>query len=84
MLSGRMSGRSGPGRRVSATSGLSLVNTDLNCSLRMRALEGASSSSSYNFSDALHMRSIMHCCWWGVRGCLNNFSGCYCKIEKLR
>ena len=38
------------------------------------------SSSSYNFSDALHMRSIMHCCWRGVRGCLNNFSGCYCKI----
>ena len=39
-----------------------------------------SSSSSYNFSDALHMRSIMHCCWRGVRGCFNNFSGCYCKI----
>ena len=28
MLSGRMSGRSGPGRRVSSTSGLSLVNTE--------------------------------------------------------
>ena len=38
-----------------------------------------SSSSSYNFSDALHMRSIMHCCWRGVRGCLirnTNFHGC--------
>ena len=45
MLSGRMSGRSGPGRRVSSTSGLSLVNKDLNCSLRMRALEGASENS---------------------------------------
>ena len=45
MLSGRMSGRSGPGRRVSSTSGLSLVNTDLNCSHRMRALEGASENS---------------------------------------
>ena len=21
--------------------------------------------------------------WRGVRGCLNNFSGCYCKIWKL-
>ena len=21
--------------------------------------------------------------WRGVRGCLNNFSGCYCKILKL-
>ena len=28
----------------------------------------STSSSSYNFSDALHMRSIMHCCWRGVRG----------------
>ena len=44
------------------------------------SIEFSISSSSYNFSDALHMRSIMHCCWRGVRGCLNNFGGCYCKI----
>ena len=40
-----MSGRSGHCRRVSSTSWVSLVNTDLNCSLRIRAMEGASEKS---------------------------------------
>ena len=60
-------------------SAVTLTLTLVSDSVRLSSVAG-SSSSSYNFSDALHMRSIMHCCWRGVRGCLNNFSGCYCKI----